>query len=151
MITIRRAEIDDIDALVALQWRASLENVAYAEDLKANPGSISLPAEQVSEGHVFLAERDGQLAGFAVALPRADGDFELDGLFVDPAHWRFGIGRELTDRCVAHAVIGGAQRLHVIAAPEALGFYQVVGFVTTGDVATRFGPAVTMEMSIAGG
>lgn len=151
MITIRRAAVDDIDALVALQWRASLANSAYAEDLKANTDAISLPADQVSGGHVFLAERDGKLAGFAVALPRADGDFELDGLFVDPGHWRYGIGRELTDRCVAHALISGARKLHVVAAPEARGFYEVIGFVATGDVATRFGPAITMELSIAGG
>lgn len=150
MITIRRATVDDIEALVALQWRASLENTAYAEDLKANPDAISLPAEHVSGGHVFLAARDGKLAGFAVALPREDGDVELDGLFVDPVHWRYGIGRELTDRCVAHALISGAQTLHVVAAPEALGFYQTVGFVATGDVATRFGPAVAMKRAVTG-
>lgn len=149
MITIRLARPDDIPALVALQWRASLQHEAYAAQLKAHPDAIELPQDQVTGGHVFLAERDGELAGFAVALPRADGDFELDGLFVDPAHQRFGIGRELVDRSVAHALIHGARQLHVVAAPEARGFYVTCGFAGNEPVATRFAPAIGMTLRIA--
>lgn len=149
MITSRLARPDEIPQLIALQWRASLQDDAYAEDLKANPDAIELPASQVGDGHVFVAEHDGMLAGFAVALPRADGDFDLDGLFVDPPHQRYGIGRELADRCVAHALIHGAEVVRVISAPAAVGFYEACGFVETGTVETRFGPAIDMELVVA--
>jgi N-acetylglutamate synthase-like GNAT family acetyltransferase len=64
-----------------------------------------LPPEQIAAGAVFVLEQNGTIAGFAALLPRADGDAELDALFVDPAMRRCGIERSLVDRCsqVAHS------------------------------------------------
>ena len=67
----------------------------------ANPGAIVMPPEQIAAGQVFVAERDAAIVGFAAVLPRADGDTELDGLFVEPEIWKSGIGRALVERCCA--------------------------------------------------
>jgi N-acetylglutamate synthase-like GNAT family acetyltransferase len=38
----------------------------------------------------------------------------------------------------------GAQRLHVVANAQAMGFYEACGFVADGVAQTRFKPATTM-------
>lgn len=45
--------------LESLQRRASLPNPGDRDALLANPDAIALPIEQIAEGCVFLAQRDG--------------------------------------------------------------------------------------------
>ena len=54
--------------LEALQWRASLANPGDRDSLLANPDAIALPVEQIADGHVFVAEREGVIVGFAAVL-----------------------------------------------------------------------------------
>ena len=84
------------------------------------------------------------MKGFAVVLPREDGDADLDGLFVEPAAWRQGIGRALVESCCRSARFDGAALLHVIGNPHAKAFYCSCGFVTVGTVQTRFGVGLSM-------
>ena len=89
------------------------------------------------------------MLGFAVVLPREDGDAELDGLFVEPTYWRHGIGRALVDAGRAHGYARtDAASLWVTANTRALGFYGSCGFVTVGEVATRFRPAPKMRKTL---
>ena len=41
----------------------------------------------------------------------------------------------------------GATRLDVVANPQAVAFYEAVGFQPAGDAQTRFGPAPRMSLS----
>ena len=141
---IRPALVHERAGLEALQWRASLEWEDYRAALLAHPDAIELPAGQIAAGQVQVAEQDGIIVGFCVVLPREDGGAELDGLFVDPPHWRRGIGRRLVDHAAAAAAQTGAGALHVIANPRALDFYRACGFKPSGEAQTRFGPAMTM-------
>jgi GNAT superfamily N-acetyltransferase len=118
--------------------------------LLANPDAIELPLDQITGGRTVVAESDGQLLGFAVVLLRDDGDAELDGLFVEPTYWRHGIGRALVDQAERIAVVDGSANLWVTANTRALGFYDSCGFVTVGEVQTRFRPAPKMRKSIDG-
>lgn len=95
MFEIRLAGERERETLRQLQLRASTIGDEYREELLANPDAIDIPPEQFAAGRVFVAERDGAVVGFGVTLPRADGDAELDGLFVEPAAWRTGIGMSL--------------------------------------------------------
>ena len=52
--------------------------------------AIEIPAEHIAGGSTIVAEKLGETVGFAVILPRADGNAELDGLFVEPSVWRHG-------------------------------------------------------------
>ncbi len=139
------ARPDQRDALEALQWRASLANADDRDALLAHPDAIELPLEMIQAGHVLTAELDGVAVGFAAVLTRPDGEAELDSLFVEPVHWKAGIGRALTQACCALARERGARLLHVIGNPHALGFYLACGFERTGAHETRFGLGVLMQ------
>ena len=94
-VVIRPALHTERSCLEALQWRASLANAGDRDSLLAHPDAIALPVQQIGDGHVFVAERDGAIVGFAAVLPRPDGDAELDALFVEPSLWKAGVGRLL--------------------------------------------------------
>jgi GNAT superfamily N-acetyltransferase len=147
-LLIRHAAVHEKAELEALQWRASLAWEDYRDALLSHPDAIDLPAEQISAGHVLVAEQDGRIVGFSAVLPREDGGAELDGLFVDPPHWGRGIGRRLVDHAATAAAMAGAGAMHVIANPRALGFYHACGFEVSGEAQTRFGPATTMVRSL---
>jgi GNAT superfamily N-acetyltransferase len=135
-------------ALEELQRRASLMWEEDREALLAHPDAIELPLEQITDGRTVVAESAGELVGFAVVLRRDDGDAELDGLFVEPAQWRRGIGRELVEQAERIAARDGAANLWVIANTRALDFYGACGFVKVGEAATRFRPAPRMRKAI---
>jgi len=143
-VSIRPARPDDHTMLESLQRRASLANTGDRDALLANPDAIALPIEQIAAGCVFVAERDGVVAGFAAVVPRPDGGAELDALFVEPHLWKQGIGRRLVDH-VADVAHVKASFLHVIGNPHAEGFYRSCGFLVTGTVETRFGVGLAMR------
>lgn len=138
-LTIRPAQPAECDALEALQWRASLHESEYREQLLANPDAIDLPMEQVERGEVIVAELDGCIVGFAAVVGA-----EIDGLFVEPQYWRQGIGAALIDAATHEARRRGLA-LSVTAGKAARGFYEKCGFVVEGEAQTRFGPALRMS------
>jgi GNAT superfamily N-acetyltransferase len=144
-VCIRPAGPDDQRKLESLQWRASLANPGDRDALLANPDAIALPTEQIAAGGVFVAERDGILAGFAAVVRRPDGDAELDALFVEPHLWKRGIGRRLVDHIADVARVQAAGFLHVVGNPHAKGFYLSCGFSVIGTVDTRFGVGLAMR------
>lgn len=146
--TFRLAVPAERSALEELQRRASLIGEEDRAALLANPDAIALPLEQITGGRTVIAESAGQLLGFAVVLLREDGDAELDGLFVEPTYWRHGVGRALIEQAERIATADRAANLWVTANTQALGFYDSCGFVTVGEVATRFRPAPKMRKSI---
>jgi GNAT superfamily N-acetyltransferase len=148
-VAIRLAARDEKKALEDLQRQASLVWEEYREELLAHRDAIELPLEHLSAGHTYVAERDGQILGFCVVLPRPDGDADLDGLFVEPAIWRRGIGRRLVQEAERLAASRGAQWLYVIGNPKAQGFYQVCNFERVGVGQTRFGPGVAMRKRLS--
>jgi GNAT superfamily N-acetyltransferase len=131
--------------LESLQWRSSLSNPGDRDALVAHPDAIALPSEQIEQGCVFVAERDGVVAGFAAVVPRPDGGAELDALFVEPHLWKRGIGRRLVDHIADVARARAAGFLHVVGNPHAEGFYTSCGFRVTGAVDTRFGVGLAMR------
>ena len=145
---IRSALHAERSSLEALQWRASLANRGDRETLLANPDAIAMPVEQITDGHVFVAERDGVILGFAAVVPRPDGNAELDALFVDPSLWKRGVGRLLVEHCAGVARGRASRTLHVVGTPHAEGFYAACGFRTTGRVDTRFGAGLAMRREL---
>ncbi len=148
MLTITPARVSEQAALEALQRRASLMNEAGRAALLAHPDAIALPIEQIEDGRVMVAWRDGAIVGFSVMLRRADADAELDGLFVEPSAWCGGIGRSLVEAACRQAQSEGAAALHVIGSRQAEGFYQACGFALLGEARTRFGPALAMRRAL---
>lgn len=147
-VSIRLARPDEQTLLESLQRRASLSNVGDRDAILANPDAIALPLEQITSDSVFVAERDGVVAGFAAVVPRPDGGAELDALFVEPRLWKHGIGRRLVEHVAEVARARAATFLHVIGNPHAEGFYVSCGFRVTGSVDTRFGAGLDMQRAL---
>jgi N-acetylglutamate synthase-like GNAT family acetyltransferase len=147
--TVRAAEVSERDALEDLQRRSSMQHPMYRAQLAAHPDAIELPVEQITAGLVRVAEQNGVVVGFAVLLDRSGDACELDGLFVEPDRMRAGVGRELVEDAKRQARKQGATRIDVVANPEAVAFYEAVGFDPSGAAQTRFGPAPRMSLSIA--
>jgi len=147
-VVIRPARQAERGLLEELQWRASLANPGDRDALLANPDAIVVPAEQIADGHVLVAESDEVIVGFAAVLPRRDGNAELDALFVEPSLWKRGVGRLLVDHCADLARQRASRILHVVGNPHAEGFYVACGFRTAGTVETRFGSGLSMQRAI---
>jgi GNAT superfamily N-acetyltransferase len=147
-IKVRPALLIELEALEALQTRASLANPGDRDALIANPDAIELPPSQIEDGQVHVAEVSGTVVGFATILPRPDGNSELDALFVEPRLWRSGIGSALLDKYVDAARAAGSTALHVIGNPHAMGFYRSRGFIVVGTTATRFGDGQLYRKSV---
>lgn len=145
---IRPARAAERAALEDLQRRASLALPDYRAQLDAHPDAIDLPAAQIAGGRVLVAEDEAGIAGFAAWLDGEGADeAALDGLFVEPARWRGGIGRALVAAIAAAAAGAGRRRLTVVANPGAVAFYARCGFAEAGEAQTRFGPAPVMVRS----
>ena len=154
MELIRDARPDEASALEALQRRASDVWEEDRAQLAAHPDAIEPPHRAIADGRVRVAvAASGRPLGFSVVLPVSDGRCELDDLFVEPDSMRLGIGRMLVDDVAGRAAASGASHVDVIANPNALGFYERLGFELTGRASTRFGsaPRMSLELSPAPG
>ncbi len=147
-VQVRTASLGEKQALEELQQRAALANPADRESLLAHPDAIAVPREQLESGSVIVAEAGGTVVGFAAVVLREDGEAELDALFVEPALWKHGIGRQLVMQCAALAETRGAESLHVVGNVQAEGFYLACGFEMVGTTATRFGRGLLMSMAV---
>jgi N-acetylglutamate synthase-like GNAT family acetyltransferase len=121
----------------------------YREQLADDSDAIELPAEQIAAGFVRVAEQGGVTLGFAALLEPVGAACELDGLFVEPWSWRAGVGRALVEDATRIARERGAARIEVVANPQSVAFYERVGFLKTGEAATRFGPAPRMSLQLS--
>ncbi|HEU4658968.1 MAG TPA: GNAT family N-acetyltransferase [Capillimicrobium sp.] len=112
---IRRARIDDVAALAALQeralWAAYGGYVDHDRIAAVIPGLALSWRVGLAEAHVrgretYVLERDGAIAGWVtVGRPRdpdaREGDGELYALYVDPERIGTGDGRVLEEHGVA--------------------------------------------------
>ncbi len=149
-LKIRDAAVTEGTTLEALQRRSSDIWEDYREQLAANPDAIAVPQAFIDNGWVRVAVRAGGApVGFSVVIPSSGEAHELDGLFVEPAELRQGVGRALVEDAVGRARSAGARSLDVTAGP-AQPFYERLGFRVTGGAETRFGPAVRMSRELGG-
>jgi GNAT superfamily N-acetyltransferase len=142
---IRPALAAEHELLEALQMRASLANPDDREALLAHPEVVQIAMERISSGQVFIIECDDQILGFATMQPRADGQADLNALFVDPCHRREGAGRSLVDHCASVARSAGASALHVVGNKHAEKFYSSCGFESLGTIGTQFGEGLDLR------
>jgi len=147
-VVVRIARVDERAALIELQRRASLANPGDRAVLEDHPEAIDTPRGQFLAEQVVAAETDGEVAGFAAFLPRTDGAFELDALFVEPAMWRRGIASTLIRYGSDLAAKNGMSAIHVIGNPHAREFYLALGFVPAGTAETQFGSATEYVLTV---
>jgi GNAT superfamily N-acetyltransferase len=141
-VAIRIAHPDDRLNLIELQRRASLasETGEVRQMLIDDPGIIDLDEEMLANNEVMVAEIGDRIVGFATIIAHEGNDAELEGLFVEPAEWRKGIATQLVQAIEREAAAWGANRLHVLANQNVLGFYEATGFGRIGERRTELGP-----------
>jgi RimJ/RimL family protein N-acetyltransferase len=86
----------------------------------------------------FVAEVDGRIAGFVGVGPSRDpdADGELYVIYVDPAHWGAGVGRELIRAGEARIRELGHRRVVLWVLddnPRARRFYEAAGWQLDGE------------------
>lgn len=134
--TIRRANADDIYEICRI-FKTAVRELAKEH---YSPEQIEVWASRLSPdrvrdgvtiGCVYVAEVDGQVAGFG----RIDvHSAELAMLFVDPAHARRGIGAAILHHLEQVALENGLEFLTLRASLNAVPFYKSMGFSETGKI-----------------
>jgi len=107
--------------------------------LMEEPAYLRVDSQLVENGHVLVAEIDLVPVGFASFMLAGNEFAELDGMFVDPPHWRKGVGRLLLTAIERELVSRQASGIRVVAGESAVAFYQMVGFSIIGEEKTPLG------------
>ncbi len=113
---LRDAAVDDAAAIEAVH--SSSREAAYSSHVSAWPPAGAGRSERVarwsrwlasSEIHCLVAERDDRIVGFVTVRAATDSDVsaqtvaEMPTLYIDPDHWRSGLGSALCDAAVQRA------------------------------------------------
>lgn len=130
---IRNALPQEAAALTALA-RASKAYWGYDElQLDAWREDLAITPALIESAHVFVCETEGEIGAF-YALVRQGADWQLDHLWVLPAHMGRGIGRALLHHAAGEAFEAGAREVMVDADPYAEAFYLACGAERAGDI-----------------
>ncbi|UTH75715.1 GNAT family N-acetyltransferase [Chromobacterium sp. IIBBL 290-4] len=107
-VSIRPPLAGELALLAQIERRAAA--LFSPDDLPAALSGQTLPEallrEAAAAGLLWVAERNGQAAGFALA-EMLDGQLHLAEMDVDPAHARRGIGAALLAKVAAHGAAAG--------------------------------------------
>jgi GNAT superfamily N-acetyltransferase len=146
-LMIRPGTPADYPAVAAIFRSASLSNDSDRENLLANPQHLIVDPAGLDQGRTYVAQEGESIVGFASWI-EAEGNVDLDDLFVDPTWMRRGIATALVLHIVDVLRGHGVSRLEVTANPNALDFYRAVGFRDIGVARTEFGTAPRMALMI---
>ena len=69
---------------------------------------------------------------------------DLNKLSIEPRHIRGGVGRALLAQAIAEVRRRGAERLTILADPNAAGFYERTGAVRVGEAPSDSVPAAAL-------
>lgn len=126
MITIRAYAASDWDALVRIHDSARLDELRDTVGLEAFLDlETTFENEGLFDGVVWVAELDGHVVGFI-----AIDDHEITWTYVDPQHYRRGVGRALL-RFVLDSATGPVELEVLEGNAAAQSLYESVGFVVT--------------------
>jgi ribosomal protein S18 acetylase RimI-like enzyme len=146
-VVVRRATVDDAGAIARIHvraWQAAYRGVmddAFLDSLSVDEREAAwrrrLPAPPPD---VFVAERDGRIAGWMCLGHSRDGDAaggtgELWAINVDPDRWTRGVGQALWAEGKAYFRRAGFDTVTLWCArdnPRALRFYAAAGFQADG-------------------
>jgi ribosomal protein S18 acetylase RimI-like enzyme len=142
VVEIRAATLADEEAL------AAVDRAAWTPYSSPGPLTEGEPFfnERTKADAVLVAVEDGEVAGY-VRLGRAsrfassDHVVTINGIDVDPARQRRGIGRALIDAAIAEARRRGARRITLrVFSPNtgARRLYESAGFVVEGVLPGEF-------------
>jgi GNAT superfamily N-acetyltransferase len=146
-VTIGSASPSDLRVLREIYRRSSLSNAGDEGLFAEHPELLEWPDDALRQGRTRVAAAGGRIIGFAT-LAAGDGAGELEDLFVDPAWMRRGVGSTLIEDTAGITESKGWSRIEVDANPDALAFYERLGFLAVGAAALRYGTGVRMRLDV---
>lgn len=123
-----------------------------------NPYRVAERLETAGERETttLVAERGAEVLGFLIHGPARDSDAapatgEIWVLYVDPDHWRCGLGRGLVQEAIANLGAAGFEQASVWTLGESarnVAFYDALGFRRDGATQRREGFGHTLEVRL---
>jgi GNAT superfamily N-acetyltransferase len=154
-LVIRAATPNEAPVLTGLAVRSKAVWGYSPAFIDACRDELAVDAERLgSDDYLCLVGViDAMPVGYYTLERLADGEWELDALFVEPARIGTGIGRELFRHAVEQAGRSGATRLVIQSDPHAAAFYRSqgarqIGERVSGSIAGRKLPLFEMRADI---
>jgi predicted GNAT family N-acyltransferase len=114
--------------------------------LKLDPAALAL---EDRDWHFGLFDEHEQLVACAIAVPLSERSVKIRQMAVHSQHQSCGLGRQLLTQIEQHLGVRGITHASLHARVTAQGFYERLGYQTSGDVFTEVGlPHVRMEKTI---
>ena len=152
-LLVRQAEVADAGAIATSHirsWQAGYANVISSELLRDLSSQLAhrtlrwqtiILGAEAQDRFVLVGETDGELAGWLGGGPGRDDEQdepfgEVYGCYVDPAHWRKGVGSALMAVGIERLTVAGYRQamLWVLADNvRARAFYEHLGWLADGE------------------
>jgi len=113
---------------------------------RAIPG-LMITVPLIAGGCVQVAHRGSEVVGVVtVTTTMLQGVALLHVLYVDPVHWKRGVGRALFQAAVIRAKVLKAGALLIYAEPSAEGFYQRMGAARISQGTFYYSPEIVLPL-----
>jgi GNAT superfamily N-acetyltransferase len=148
-VRLRPAELHEADDITALARRSKAYWGYDQEFLDRIRELLIVEPQQVLDGQVIVADRDGVLLGF-YKLGGEPPEGELADLFVEPDVIGTGVGRKLWEHALRTAKERGFHSLDFESDPHAEQFYLHMGAERTGELEVAPGrllPIMTISIT----
>jgi ribosomal protein S18 acetylase RimI-like enzyme len=141
-MTVRRARLEDAEAIAAIHvhsWQVTYQGIVPSTFL----GSLSVEERErvwrqnlkQATSETWVAEEGGHVLGWISAARSRDLDAlpktgEVWAIYVDPAHWRRGLGRCLWHAAEGHLEASGFSEITLWVLKtnaQAIAFYESIG------------------------
>ncbi len=143
---VRRANSTDAFAVKSAHYHAYQVNYRgylpddYLDNMPFDAAVVERTANYINEHEYYVAEKEGQVLGFASCEYPADGTVEIMMLYVHPDFQRQGVGSFLVNEICRLKKSAGYNKLILwtLQNGPSLGFYQKIGFLQTKGVSAKF-------------
>jgi len=144
--SVRDASVEEQRDLTQLCVRATVQT-GYDEAFidRVMPG-LTITVPLIVGGCVQVAQRgaDEVVGVVTVTTTALQGIALLYGIYVEPAHWRRGVGRVLFGAAANRAKALKAGALMIYAEPSAEGFYRRMGATRIGEGPFYYSPEIVL-------
>ena len=134
-VKVRRARVEEAGVLSDIAMRSKAHWGYDDAFIEACREELTVRPALVEGGGIWVAERDGAILGF-LDVRVEDGIAEVYACFVEPDAIGSGAGRVIWDKIEELARDAGVSEIGVDSDPYAEGFYQRMGAVRVGEVAS---------------
>lgn len=147
-ITVRAAVTADTSAMSTLAYRSKKSNGYDTRVMEFFKEGLNITPDRLARRPFWVAEVESRIVG-CIALEMLDNATgEVRTFFTDPNHRARGVGYELWQVLLTVAQAQGITRLLAHADPVSMRYYQNLGFVQNGEVASRNIPGETVPFMV---